>query len=217
MTHARKLAAIVMVDIVGFSRLTAADEDRTLARVRALRGDLVDPTIAAHRGRVVKGTGDGVLAEFRSAVDAVRAALELQTEMKERNLGLPAERRMDLRIGIHRGETGGACLSAAVYEQVRDKLSIDTVDLGSIQLKNIIWPIRVYSIQPECEIGGPGGKVAAQTGHRVALPDRPSIAVLPLQEMSAVSASGRRPRCGTGHRAVTAPRPPAHSPPSASR
>ena len=127
MTDARKLAAILVVDIVGFSRLTARDEDRTLARVRALRGDLVDPTIAAHRGRVMKGTGDGVLAAFRSAVDAVCSALELQTEMKERNLGLPAERRMDLRIGIHigdvveeaagdlmgdgvkhRGETGGA-------------------------------------------------------------------------------------------------------------
>src|SRR6476620_1321725 len=104
MSEARKLAAILVADIVGFSRLTASDEDRTLARIRALRSDLVDPTVAVHRGRVVKGTGDGVLVEFRSVVDAVRCALELQAGMIERNIGLPTERRIELRIGIHIGD-----------------------------------------------------------------------------------------------------------------
>ena len=103
MTETRKLAAILVADVVGFSRLASADEDRTLSRLRGLRSDLIDPAIAAHRGRVVKRTGDGLLAEFRSVVDAVHCAIAFQTGMVERNAGVPEDRRMDFRIGVHRG------------------------------------------------------------------------------------------------------------------
>src|SRR5437588_2929213 len=148
MAQQRKLAAILAADVVGFSRLTGADEDRTLARLRALRSDLIDPTIAVHSGRVVKRTGDGALVEFRSVVDAVRCAIEVQNAMVERNAGVPPERRIEFRVGIHLGdvveeadgdlmgdginiaarlqsiaEPGGICLSNAAYEQVRDKLT----------------------------------------------------------------------------------------------
>jgi len=104
MAETRKLAAILAADVVGFSRLTGADEDRTLARLRTLRSDLVDPTIAVHNGRVVKRTGDGSIIEFRSVVDAVRCAIEVQTGMVERNARLPPERRIEFRIGIHLGD-----------------------------------------------------------------------------------------------------------------
>jgi adenylate cyclase len=100
----RKLAAILVADIVGFSRLAGADEDRVLARLRALRSDLIDPVISVHHGRVVKRTGDGVLVEFRSVVDAVRCAIELQSGLIERNAGLPADRRIDFRVGVHLGD-----------------------------------------------------------------------------------------------------------------
>jgi adenylate cyclase len=103
-SESRKLAAILAADVVGYSRLAGADEDRILARLRALRSDLIDPTIAVHNGRVVKRTGDGALVEFRSVVDAVRCAIEVQKAMVERNSGLPPERRIDFRIGIHLGE-----------------------------------------------------------------------------------------------------------------
>ena len=104
MAEQRKLAAILAADVVGYSRLAGADEDRTLARLRALRSDLVDPTIAVHGGRVVKRTGDGALVEFRSVVNAVRCAIEVQTAMVERNAGLPPERRIEFRVGIHLGD-----------------------------------------------------------------------------------------------------------------
>src|ERR1044071_7863696 len=104
MSESRKLAAILAADVVGFSRLTGADEDRTLARLRALRSDLIDPTIAVHHGRVVKRTGDGAIVEFRSVVDAVRCAIEIQNGMMERNVGLPEDRRIDFRVGIHLGD-----------------------------------------------------------------------------------------------------------------
>ena len=104
MNESRKLAAIMATDVVGFSRLTGADEDRTLARLRALRSDLIDPTIAVHKGRVVKRTGDGTLVEFRSVVDAVRCAIEVQNSMIERNSGVPPDRRIEFRIGIHLGD-----------------------------------------------------------------------------------------------------------------
>src|SRR5262245_52399001 len=143
----RKLAAILAADVVGYSRLAGSDEDRTLARLRALRSDLIDPTIAVHAGRVVKRTGDGALVEFRSVVDAVHCAIEVQNGMVERNAGLPAERRIEFRIGIHLGdvveesdgdlmgdgvniasrlegtcEAGGICLSEDAFRQVRDKV-----------------------------------------------------------------------------------------------
>src|ERR1700679_2735985 len=104
MTEARKLAAILVADVVGYSRLAGIDEERTLARLRALRSDLIDPSIALHRGRIVKRTGDGSIVEFRSVVDAVRCAIEVQSGMVERNAGLPPEKRIDFRVGIHLGD-----------------------------------------------------------------------------------------------------------------
>jgi adenylate cyclase len=160
MSETRKLAAILVADVVGYSRLAGADEDRTLARLRGLRSDLIDPAIAAHRGRIVKRTGDGSIIEFRSVVDAVRCAIEVQSGMVERNAGLPPERRIEFRVGIHLGdvveeadgdlmgdgvniaarleavcEPGGVCLSGAAYEQVRDRVKESFVDLGEKALR----------------------------------------------------------------------------------
>src|SRR6516225_9131861 len=104
MNEARKLAAILVSDVVGYSRLAGADEDRTLARLRGLRSDLIDPAIAVHHGRVVKRTGDGAIIEFRSVVDAVRCAIEVQSGLAERNAGLPPEKRIEYRVGIHLGD-----------------------------------------------------------------------------------------------------------------
>src|SRR5271156_3207145 len=104
MAESRKLAAILAADVVGFSRLTGAEEDRTLARLRALRSDLIDPTISVHNGRVVKRTGDGLIVEFRSVVDAVRCAIEMQNGMVKRNAGVPGDRRIEYRIGVHLGD-----------------------------------------------------------------------------------------------------------------
>jgi adenylate cyclase len=172
MSETRKLAAILAADVVGFSRLTGADEDRTLARLRALRSDLIDPTIAVHHGRVFKRTGDGTLIEFRSVVDAVRCAIEVQNGMVERNAGLPPERRIEFRVGIHLGDVvdesdgdlmgdgvniaarlegigkpGMICLSEDAYRQVRGRLDLAVTDLGPTQLKNIAEPVRTYSLQ----------------------------------------------------------------------
>ena len=172
MSETRKIAAILVSDVVGYSRLAGADEDRILARLRALRSDLIDPTIAVHHGRVVKRTGDGSLIEFRSVVDAVRCAVEVQTAMVERNAGVPPERRIEFRVGIHLGdvveesdgdlmgdgvniaarlegicEPGSICLSEQAYWQVKGRLDLAVTDLGQTQLKNIADPVRVYSLQ----------------------------------------------------------------------
>jgi adenylate cyclase len=201
MAETRKLAAILAADLVGYSRLASADEDRTLARLRTLRSDLVDPTIAVHYGRVVKRTGDGILIEFRSVVDAVRCAIEVQNGMIERNAGLPQERRIEFRIGIHLGDVveesdgdlmgdgvniaarlegiadpSGICLSNAAYEQVRDKLKEELIDLGEQNLKNIARPVRVYRVMLN--------RSAAKSEPALTLPDKPSIAVLPFNNMS---------------------------------
>src|SRR5438477_2032131 len=104
MSETRKLAAIFVADVVGYSRLAGTDEDRTLARLRGLRSDLIDPAVAAHHGRIVKRTGDGSIIEFRSVVDAVRYAIEVQTGLSERNAGLPPDRRIEFRIGVHLGD-----------------------------------------------------------------------------------------------------------------
>ena len=208
MAESRKLAAILAADVVGFSRLTGADEDRTLARLRALRSDLVDPTISVHKGRVVKRTGDGAIVEFRSVVDAVRCAIEVQSGMVERNAGVPEDRCIEFRIGIHLGdvveesdgdlmgdgvniaarlegicEPGGVCVSGAAYEQVRDRLKETFVDLGEKALKNIARPVRAYAMTlgRSTGISEPS---AAEKPPRLALPDKPSIAVLPFQNMS---------------------------------
>ncbi len=172
MAEARKLAAIVATDVVGYGRLAGADEDRTLARLRALRSDLIDPSIAVHNGRVVKRTGDGSLVEFRSVVDAVRCAIEVQNGLVERNAGLPPERRIEFRVGIHLGHVveesdgdlmgdgvniaarleaiakpGTIWLSEDAYRQVRARLDLTVNDLGPTQLKNIAEPVRVYALE----------------------------------------------------------------------
>jgi adenylate cyclase len=151
MSETRKIAAILCSDVVGHSRLAGADEDRILARLRALRSDLIDPTVAVHHGRIVKRTGDGALIEFRSVVDAVRCAVELQNAMIERNAGVSPERRIVFRIGIHLLEgiaaPGSICLSVDAYRQVKGRLDLAVIDLGQTQLKNIADPIRVYSLQ----------------------------------------------------------------------
>jgi adenylate cyclase len=165
MSESRKLAAILVADVVGFSRLAGADEERTLGRLRSLRGDLIDPAIAAHRGRIVKRTGDGAIIEFRSAVDAVRCALDIQRAMAERNADVLEDERIVFRIGVHVGdiveeddgdlmgegvniaarlegvcEPGGICLSAAAHEYTRDRIKEAFADLGEKALKNIARP-----------------------------------------------------------------------------
>ncbi|MDX8495209.1 adenylate/guanylate cyclase domain-containing protein [Mesorhizobium sp. VK22B] len=209
MSENRKLVAILAADVVGYSRLAGADEDRTLARLRALRSDLIDPTIAVHHGRVIKRTGDGALVEFRSVVDAVRCAVEVQNGMVERNAGVPQDRRIEFRIGIHLGDVveesdgdlmgdgvniasrlegvaapGAICLSEDAYRQVKARLDLSVSDLGSTQLKNIAEPIRIYSLQV-----GAGTKAAATletatSRPATAAPPKLSIAVLPFANMS---------------------------------
>ncbi len=172
MAGTRKIAAILVADIVGYSRLAGADEDRTLSRLRGLRSDLIDPAIEAHHGRIVKRTGDGSLIEFRSVVDAMRCAIEVQQGLIERNAGLPPERRIEFRVGIHLGDVveesdgdlmgdgvniaarlesickpGAICLSEDAYRQVKGRLDLAVADLGPTQLKNIAEPIRVYLLQ----------------------------------------------------------------------
>src|SRR5271155_2726863 len=202
MSEARKLAAILSADVVGFSRLARADEDRILARLRTLRSDLIDPTIAVHRGRIVKRTGDGGVVEFRSVVDAVRCAIEVQSGMNERNSGLPQEQRIEFRIGVHLGDVveeadgdligdgvniaarlegvaapGAICLSEDAYRQVKSRLDLAVTDLGLTQLKNIAEPIRVYSL----EIGlAAAAKPAPAAAPEKSAPPRLSIVVLPL-------------------------------------
>jgi adenylate cyclase len=214
MTEKRKLVAILAADVVGFSRLTGSDEKGTLARLRTLWSDLIAPTISVHNGRVVKRTGDGSIIEFRSVVDAVRCAIEVQNGMVERNAGLPPERRIEFRVGIHLGDVveesdgdlmgdgvniaarlesiakpGAICLSEDAYRQVKSRLDLAVSDLGPTELKNIAEPVWVYSL----EVGQPAQpKPATQaeptppekSSQRLELPDKPSIAVLPFQNMS---------------------------------
>jgi len=214
MTETRKIAAILVSDVVGYSRLAGADEDRILARLRALRSDLIDPTIAVHHGRVVKRTGDGSLVEFGSVVEAVRCAIEVQNAMVERNAGVPDDRRIEFRIGIHLGdvvqesdgdlmgdsvniaarlegicEPGQICLSEQAYWQVKARLDIAINDRGAVQLKNIADPVRVYTLQVGVPAQAkPAATIApvasAEPAPRLALPEKPSIAVLAFQNMS---------------------------------
>lgn len=204
MSEQRKLAAILAADVVGFSRMVGADEDRILARLRTLRSDVIDPTIDLHRGRVVKRMGDGVLVEFRSVVDAVRCAIEVQTAMIERNAGLPEDRRIVFRIGIHLGDVveeadgdlmgdgvniaarlegiaapGTVCLSEDAYRQVKTRLDLLVQDLGPTNLKNIADPLRVFALQV-----GVAAPARVETPAGIAQPGKPSIAVLPFTNMS---------------------------------
>src|SRR5476651_1350125 len=206
MSETRKLAAILCSDVVGYSRLAGADEDRILARLRALRSDLIDPTIAVHRGRIVKRTGDGSIVEFRSVVDAVRCAIEVQNAMVERNAGVPEDRRIVFRIGIHLGDVveesdgdlmgdgvniaarlegiaapGAICLSEDAYRQVKGRLDLAVTDLGPTQLKNITEPVRAYSL----EVGKPA--VARPSTQPKALePKKRSMLALPTSGIVAL-------------------------------
>src|SRR5271166_6085579 len=172
MSEARKLAAILVSDIVGYSRLAGSDEDRILARLRTLRSDLIDPTIAVHHGRIIKRTGDGSIIEFRSVVDAVNCAIEVQRAMVERNAEVAPDKRIEFRIGVHLGdvveesdgdlmgdgvniaarlegicEPGGVCLSEDAYRQVKSRLELRVADLGPQNLKNIAEPVHAYLLR----------------------------------------------------------------------
>jgi adenylate cyclase len=197
----RRLAAILAADVAGYSRLMGEDEEGTLAALRAIRREFGDPKIAEHRGRIVKTTGDGLLVEFASVVDAVRCAV--QRAMLARNAAVPAGRRIEFRMGINVGdiiiedgdifgdgvniaarlealaEPGGICLSAAAHDQVRDRLDIAFDDLGEQQVKNIARPVRAYRIA----VAAPS-RAAPPVAPPPPLPDKPSIAVLPFQNLS---------------------------------
>ncbi len=187
MAETRKIAAILAADVVGFSRMTSADEDGTLAQLRKLRSELIDPTVASQNGRVFKRTGDGALIEFRSVVEAVRCGITIQTAMIERNAGVAADQRIEFRIGVHLGDVveesdgdlmgdgvniaarlegiaapGAICLSEDAYRQVSGRLDMEVTDLGPTRLKNIERPIRAYSL----EVGIPAQAKPARTAAR---------------------------------------------------
>jgi TolB-like protein/class 3 adenylate cyclase len=200
MNQTRRLAAILAADVAGYSRLMGADEEGTLERLKALRRELVDPKIAEHRGRIVKTTGDGLLVEFASVVDAVRCAVAVQQAMPERATGFGADSRIELRIGINLGDVivegddlygdgvniaariealadaGGVFVSNTVHDQVRDRLPFVFEDLGEQQVKNITRPVRVYRVRDAA--------TKAPASPPLPLPDKPSIAVLPFANMS---------------------------------
>jgi len=203
MTATRRLAAILAADVVGYSRLIGTDESGTLERLRALRRELLDPKIAEHKGRLVKTTGDGLLVEFASVVDALRCAVEVQREVVGRNAGVLPDNRIEFRIGINMGdivvedgdifgdgvnvaarlealaEPGGICVAARVQEDAAGKLDLAFDDLGEQQLKNIVRPVRVYRVVTEQRV-----QAAKEPAPSLALPDKPSIAVLPFANMS---------------------------------
>jgi adenylate cyclase len=182
MTATRRLTAILAADVAGYSRLMGADEEGTHERLKAHLRELIDPKIAEHRGRIVKNTGDGFLAEFQSVVDAVRCAVEVQREMAEANAAIPQEKRIEFRVGINLGdvivegedifgdgvniaarlerlvEPGGICVSRVVRDQVRDKLDFAFEDLGEQQVKNIARPVRVFALR-EADVDPPASRV----------------------------------------------------------
>jgi adenylate cyclase len=206
----RRLAAVLAADVAGYSRLMGLNEERTLANLKSFRKTLVDPSIAAHRGRIVKTTGDGMLVEFASAVDAARCAVEVQRGMAALNADVPRDVRIEFRIGIHVGdiifddndifgdgvniaarlegiaEPGGICISDDAQRQVRGKVDFAFADMGAQNLKNIAEPMRAWRLQID---QGPSSSFAlieplANKARPLPLPDRPSIAVLPFQNMS---------------------------------
>jgi adenylate cyclase len=196
----RRLAAILAADVAGYSRLMGVDEEGTLAALKTLRRELIDPKIAEHRGRIVKTTGDGALVEFASAVDGVRCGVEIQRAMAERNAAIPEDRQVAFRIGINVGDIiidegdiygdgvniaarveslatpGAICLSEDTYNQIRGKLAINVSDMGEQRLKNIDRPVRIYSVRLD--------DAPAPARPALALPEKPSIAVLPFENMS---------------------------------
>ena len=200
----RRLMAILAADVAGYSRLMGADEEGTLAALKVMRRQVTDPKIKKHRGRIVQTAGDSLLVEFASVVDAVRCAVEMQREMSGRNADVPAERRIEFRIGINLGdiivdekdiagdgvniaarlealaESGGICVSRVVRDQVRDKLAVSFADMGEQQVKNIARPVRTYRILLDDRTSAPLPQAAAAR----TLVDRPSIAVLPFKNVS---------------------------------
>src|SRR6478752_4332847 len=207
----RRLSAILAADVAGYSRLMHHDEETTHAKLTALLADAVEPSIAEHGGRLVKNTGDGFLADFPSAVQAVRAAVQFQTRIKELTIGDAEDRCIALRVGVNIGdvivephdifgdgvnvaarlesiaEPGGICISSSTYDQVRGKVGIEFTDLGEQNLKNIARPVRAYAATSV----GAGHPAPAEAGNLpdpysqpLPLPDKPSIAVLPFENMS---------------------------------
>ncbi|MGA7683212.1 MAG: adenylate/guanylate cyclase domain-containing protein [Pseudolabrys sp.] len=198
--HERRLAAILAADVAGYSRLMGSDEEGTLAALKAIRRDVIDPKIAAHRGRIVKTTGDGILIEFSSVVDALRCAVEVQQAMAKRNAGAPGDGRIEFRVGINLcdiivdsgdifgdgvniaarleaiAEPEGICISEDAYRQVKGKVDLSFEDIGERQLKNIVGPVRAYRVHL--------GRATRASAPTLALPNKPSIAVLPFQNMS---------------------------------
>jgi TolB-like protein/class 3 adenylate cyclase len=205
MSQTRRLAAILAADVAGYSRLIGADEEGTLNRLRAIRGEVVDPSITQYRGRIVKTTGDGLLVEFTSVVDALRCATEIQSAMAEHNVRIAIEERIEFRMGINVGDVvvedgdifgdgvnvaarlegladpGGICLSARVQEDAAGRLDVAFDDLGEQSFKNISRSIRVYRVRLSATRSTPGGAPIEAT---LSLPDKPSIAVLPFANMS---------------------------------
>ncbi len=193
----RRFAAILAADVVGYSRLMGLDEAGTMARMRLVRDEVIAPALAAHRGRLFKTTGDGFLAEFASAGQAVASALAVQAEMAQRHAPMAADARLDLRIGVHSGDVmvesgdlfgdvvniaarlesiadpGGVCISLRVREEAAGATAFEAEDLGAPPLKNIAQPVQVFRL-----------KTAAPPRPALALPDKPSLAVLPFQNMS---------------------------------
>jgi adenylate cyclase len=206
----RRLAAVLAADVAGYSRLMGLDEEGTLARLKAVRKTLVDPSIATHRGRIVKTTGDGMLVEFASAVDAARCAIEIQRGMAGQNADGSLDVRIEFRIGIHVGdiiiddndmfgdgvniaarlegiaEPRGVCISDDAYRQIRGKVDITFDDMGPQSLKNIAEPMRAWRVR--LDGGGPSSASAKPSSEpakpALALPDKPSVAVLPFKNMS---------------------------------
>ena len=197
----RRLAAILAADVAGYSRLIEADEEGTLGRLKALRTEVIDPKIAGHKGRIVKTTGDGLLVEFASVVDALRCAAEIQAALAESNAALPPDRRIEFRVGVNVGdvvedddifgdgvnvaarleglaEPGGICVSARVQEDTAGKLDLAFEDMGEQSLKNIARPVRAYRVGPA------SGPAFTRASFGPTLPDKPSIAVLPFANMS---------------------------------
>jgi adenylate cyclase len=207
-SQTRRLAAILAADVAGYSRLMGADEEGTLERLKAIRRELADPKIKEHHGRIVKTTGDGLLLEFGSVVDAVRCAVEVQRELTQRNADVPPDRRIELRMGINVGdiikdgrdiygdgvnvaarlealaEPGGICVSRVVRDQVRDKLDFAFEDMGEQSVKNITRPVRVHRVVLRTPSDSSNTVMGTGTKPSLALPDKPSIAVLPFQNMS---------------------------------
>jgi adenylate cyclase len=198
----RRLAAILVADVAGYSRLMGHDEEATHAAFRAHLAELIEPTIAEHSGRLVKTTGDGLLAEFPSVVNATRCSIAIQTGMRERNVSIPSGERIEFRIGVNIGDViidrddifgdgvnvaarletladpGGVCMSADAFRQVRGRLVLNVTDMGEHQLKNITEPVRAYKLHLSEDMP------ASSTAHALSLPDRPSIAVLPFENLS---------------------------------